>query len=257
MLVRVQALCALGALLCATAAPALAGPPVVNATPAPAATSAPRPVYRPPVGAPTQTPISSGTPTTLGMVGIKSIYDRYLQAHTDGEMHASNGSRNTEETWFLIQVDKTNQIYALQNYRTGHLMSKHANGCAPANGTIMGPTEKWIVVSGKRYGVDNAVAFKSLSDGTYLGTNGPGNDSNCGGEVSAHSAGAPQGSSSWAGWWLMAPATTPTAGHDAWTAIGGVAGGIADAVSGVAGVVQKAVMPIDPSTLMKIENAIP
>src|SRR5215813_1237692 len=51
----------------------------------------------------------------LGMVGIKSQEGRYLQAHTDGELHSSNEKRNQEETWFLIEVDKDNHIYALQS----------------------------------------------------------------------------------------------------------------------------------------------
>lgn len=105
----------------------------------------------------------------LGMVGIKSTHGRYLQAHTDGELHASNEHRNEEETWFLVEVDKANHVYALQNWRTGHFMSRNAKGCAPAVSTTLGPNEKWVLVNGHAFGIENAVGIKSLNGGFYLG----------------------------------------------------------------------------------------
>jgi len=242
------------AMVCAIAGgPALAGPPVLSATPSPTPAPARLPIYRPPVGAPTEGPSSLSAATTLGMIGVKSIHDRYLQAHTDGELHASNDQRNTEETWLLIEVDKAKHLYALQNYRTRHLMSKHANGCAPADSTKLGPTEKWILVGGRRYGIDNAFAIKSYADGTYLGANKPGQDDSCGGEVAAHSAAAPPPSSSWPGWWQIQPATTPTDPHAASGVVGAIENAVGNAVSAV-GDPKAATMPISPETMAYLKN---
>lgn len=155
---------------------------------------------------------------SLGMVSLKSVHGRYLQAHTNGEMHASNTGRNEEETWFLIEVDKANHVYALQNWRTGFFLSKDGN-CGVANRTILGPWEKWTMVSGKSYGIENAVAFKGW-DGGYLWTNAPGDDDNdCGGEVHAHQPSYPQGGS-WSGWWVMNGVEKPKPGRDVWNTVG-------------------------------------
>lgn len=177
-----------------------------------------------------QAAMADDAPKNLGMVGVKSVDGRYLQAHSDnGELHASNEHRNTEETWYLIEVDKANHIYALLNWDNHKFMSKKANGCAPANSTTLGRSEKWVLVAGKPFGVDNAVAFKSLADGTCLGTLGHGNDDkDCGGEVSAHDPAAPpKNNSQWPGWWVMEPATTPEKGRDFWNTAGKVFEGIA------------------------------
>src|SRR5579863_10615389 len=99
----------------------------------------------------------------LGMVGVKSSSGRYLQAHSDnGEMHASNSKRNTEETWFFFQIDKDNHHYGLMNWSNGKFMS-HPGGtqCAPANAQILTNSETWVVVSGVDFGALNAIAFKS------------------------------------------------------------------------------------------------
>lgn len=69
---------------------------------------------------------------SLGIFGFKSVHGRYLQAHPDGELHASNENRNDEETWILVEIDKINQVYALQNLSTGNFISKQGN-CARAN----------------------------------------------------------------------------------------------------------------------------
>ncbi len=63
----------------------------------------------------------------LGMIGLKSAWNAYLQAHSDGEMHASNEHRNEEETWFLISVDPAKKIYALANWKTGDFLNKKIN----------------------------------------------------------------------------------------------------------------------------------
>lgn len=171
--------------------------------------------------------------SNLGMVGIKSVYGRYLQAHTDGEMHASNEHRNEEETWFLIEVDKPNHIYALLNWRNGKFMSKRTNGCAPAVSTTLAPSEQWVLVSGRTFGVVNAVAFRNVADGTYLGANAPGADTpNCGGEVASGRADPPpQNNGAWPGWWVMEGATTPAPGKDFWNTVGGTFQGIVNNIN--------------------------
>jgi len=169
----------------------------------------------------------------LGMVGIKSVAGNYLQAHADnGEMHASNGSRNEEETWFLIEIDKRHHIYGIQNWKNGRYMTHSVNGCAPASNTTLGNTEKWVLVSGHRFGVENAVAIKSLNGGLFL--NGGTNDTSCGGEVALQNASGPSSNSSWQGWWVLEPAQTPTPGSNLWNTVGGIFQGIANVIEPVA-----------------------
>ena len=178
-------------------------------------------------------PISGHSLVNLGMIGTRSIYARYLQAHTDGELHASNPHRNEEETWFLIQVDQPSRVYALQNWRTGQFMSKLTGGCARANSTTLGVPEQWELVAGAKFGVLNAVAFRSRRDGTYLGANGPDDDdSECGGEVAARDPRTPPANDGrWPGWWVVEPATEPAPGKDIWNTVGGFFAGIAAKIS--------------------------
>lgn len=164
--------------------------------------------------------------TNLGMVGLRSVWNRYLQAHyPEGEMHSSNAHRNEEETWFLVEVDKTNNVYALYNWRNGLYIS-HKHPCAPASSTVLGPHEQWIMVSGKPYGFLNVVALKAKDNGTFLQAGPPGNDTSCGGEVNAWDQAGPKKDAHWASWWVIEPATTPTPGRDFWNTVGGAVGGV-------------------------------
>ena len=167
--------------------------------------------------------------TDIGLVGVKSIHGRYLQAHDDnGEMHASNEHRNTEETWHLIEIDRARHIYALLNWRNHKFMSKGGNGCAPASRTTLSQSEQWIMVSGKDYGVLNAVAFKSVVDGTFLGANPAGENDRCGGEVASRDAASPpRNNGGWPGWWVLESAGAPEAGKDFWNGAGRFFQGIA------------------------------
>jgi hypothetical protein len=171
----------------------------------------------------------------LGMIGLKSRDGAYLQAHTDGELHASNMHRNEEETWFLIEVDKVNHIYALSNWRTGRFISKSWGvGCAPATGVLLGVPEQWTMISGTPYGFPNAVALKSVRDGTFLGANHPGDDDPyCHGEVNAAVPDGPYANADWGGWWVPEAAKEPSPGSDVWNTIGGAITGIANSISPV------------------------
>jgi len=167
--------------------------------------------------------------TNLGMVGIQSIHGAFLQAYTGGgELHASNPNRNEEETWFLVEVDHANHLYALYNFRTGRAMSKNpANGCANATSVVISPNETWQLISGQPFGVVNAVAIRSRVDNTFLGALSPGQDVPvCGGEVAARDAAGPVANGGWAGWWVVSAATAPTPGNDVWNTVGGAFAGI-------------------------------
>jgi hypothetical protein len=170
--------------------------------------------------------------TNLGMVGFKSLWGAYLQAHSDnGEMHASNMDRNEEETWFLVEVDKPNHLYAIYNWSNGNFMSKGTNGCAPAVSTVLGVRETWRVYSGAQYGVLNAICFQSTADNTFLGTNSPGNDSPCGGGVAAQGDLGPVAQENWVGWWVPVAATAPSPGKDFWNTVGNAVAGIVNQIS--------------------------
>lgn len=175
------------------------------------------------------------TARNLGMVGLRSTSGAYLQGkYPDGQLHASNSNRSEEETWFLFEVDPANQIYGLMNWRNGKFMSKQQGGgnCVPANSTVLGNTEQWIIVNGALFGAVNAVGFKSVTDGTYLGAMSPGNDTNCGGEVAAGSPAAPPTNDShWPGWWVIEAATTPSPGKDLWNTVGGAVQEVANNIS--------------------------
>jgi hypothetical protein len=149
------------------------------------------------------------------MVTFISSSGRYLQAHTDGEMHASveSGHVGQEETWYLVEVDKTHNIYALRNYSTNKYMSKDGykgSECLTTNRPDINLWEKFEIIPGAVFGLPaNRVAIKSLRDGTFLGANGPGNDTKCGGEVASGSTAGPLRDGNWPGWWIMAGAAQP------------------------------------------------
>jgi hypothetical protein len=97
--------------------------------------------------------------TNLGMVDIKSVYNRYLQAKSDGELHASNENRNEEETWFLIDLELDENdanTYALYNWKTGLFLSKQGN-CARANSATLSSPQYWDLIAGQDFGVLNAL----------------------------------------------------------------------------------------------------
>jgi len=167
----------------------------------------------------------------LGLVGIRSAWGAYLQAQPDGTLHARTTTAQAEATWFLIQVNGSQKIYAIYNWQNGQFMSKQGH-CAAAVATVLGPTEQWRLVSGKRYGMVNAVMFQSVADQTVLEATRPGKDTACAGEVAVQD---PRGrgdvkrllrNSSWGGWWVLEPANPPTAGQDIWNKAGGRIGDI-------------------------------
>ena len=154
----------------------------------------------------------------LGMVSLKSRHNAFLQAYTEGELHASNKERHEEETWLLWEVDGVKHIYALQNYRTGAFLAFRGTVCAEAKTALLGPTEKWLLLKGAKYGIENAVAIQSVESKKFLGAHNPGRNTECGGEVGCGTEqGPPENQGGWPCWWVMAGETRkPTDGTPGW-----------------------------------------
>jgi hypothetical protein len=114
-----------------------------------------------------------------GPVGITTFQGRYLQAHTDGEMHGSNDSRKSEETWILVEhqpIHGAPQV-AFRNYRTGNYLRPAGGECVRAD--TQAPS-LWEL----HRAADGRFTIKSLETGKFLRTNSAGDNHNpCGGEV--------------------------------------------------------------------------
>jgi len=163
----------------------------------------------------------------LGLIGVKSRWNRYLQAYTNGDLHCSNEHRNEEETWFLVEVDRSQHIYALRNWRSGFYLTKTTDprGCADASNTAIGRQQQWYLQRSDPFEVQGAVLFRSVFDTTVLGAYPPGHndDGGCPGEVTSSGlwpASEIPHTSDFAGFWVLEGATEPTAGKDLCTAIG-------------------------------------
>jgi hypothetical protein len=78
-------------------------------------------------------------PTNLGMVGIRSVFNAYLQAYSSDDLHASNNHRNEEETSFLLGVNQATHDYAIYNWKYGEFIRSGAATALLPQGTS-GPT---------------------------------------------------------------------------------------------------------------------
>lgn len=141
----------------------------------------------------------------IGTVGVVSAHGKFLQAHPDGEMHCSNSYQDSQETWIIYQIDWPKRLYAFQNQYSGHYMCKNDARCVISNRMVVGPWEQWTLLSGDAYGVPGRIAFRAY-DGTIMGANPEGDDTDCGGEILA--AGSPNlsegaGNGSWPGWFYL------------------------------------------------------
>jgi hypothetical protein len=170
--------------------------------------------------------------TNLGMVALRSVHNAFLQEYSGGNLHASNGHRNEEETWFLVEVDAPKHHYAMYNWKHGQFISKEKGNCASATSTTLTIKETFEMISGAPYGVLNAAALKFVYDGTLLRAHPPGQDEHgCGGEVSAKTGGNPVADGNWSGWWVLDSVDEPKPGQDAWNVIGGFLAGVANKVT--------------------------
>jgi hypothetical protein len=172
----------------------------------------------------------------LGMVKFKSVHDGYLQAYyPNGEMHASNGNQNQEETWFLYEIDPNTKQYALANFRNQKFLCKNGGGQGGTdvvcNRDQRQEWETWTLIPGEKFGLPGRVCFQAY-DGDTMATNKPGaNFPKEPGEVYT-SPGKPSADGGWAGWWSWTPVTqAPEPGNDFFSAVGGVIGGIVNVVA--------------------------
>jgi hypothetical protein len=127
----------------------------------------------------------------LGLVGVKNEHGTWLQAWSNGLVRV-NHERASEETWFLIAVNRAEHIYAFANYRTGKFLTKQVGsaGSVNANAPGLSTAAEWKVIPGKPR-VD-AVALRNVADGTFLNDNGG----------VANTTTMPGGASrAWSGWW--------------------------------------------------------
>lgn len=108
-----------------------------------------------------------------------SWHGRLLQAHDDGEMHASQEVQNIgqEERWNLY-VWPDGRI-SLQNYRTNRWLSAEPSGRAICDRAQPDTWEQWTL-----YGINGRVGFLSFH-GHWLSAQPPGSDTQYGGEVIA------------------------------------------------------------------------
>lgn len=153
---------------------------------------------------------------SLGLVGITSTHARFLQGKDNGELHASRETRSTEETWALYEVGEG--IFALKNYEYNKFIAQYTDGCARSTQTAVSPACMFRIINGSEYGQPTKVAIRSVTSNNFLGANGPGQDTQCGGEVGCGDSRGPSRDPNWPGWWLMDSVTAPTVNIAAVTA---------------------------------------
>jgi hypothetical protein len=181
----------------------------------------------------------------MGLVAFKSRYGKYLQAHTEGELHGSNSHVNEEETWLLYKLDADKGWVRIQNFRNqnpltlfykplsiavaGTNITLPPSNCPIASMPAQMTENTWIIEPGP----GGKVALKFKSTGKYLTTKGEGDDSHCGGEVSADASA--KGGPDWDGWWTVEPAPNPpTSGRTVFSVFGDIGSGLADLGSALA-----------------------
>src|SRR5262245_61772613 len=89
----------------------------------------------------------------LGLIYVMSYQNRYLQAHADnGQIHASkNNDPDTEETWFLYEVDPVAKIYGFRNWASRaflEVMPGNPCGSISADHPNLDPRAEWTLVAG-------------------------------------------------------------------------------------------------------------
>lgn len=178
----------------------------------------------------------------MGLVAFKSRYGKYLQAHTEGELHGSNSHVNEEETWLLYKLDADKGWVRIQNFRNQQPLTMFykpltlpiVGAIQPTNCPIASMSAQmveniWIVRPGGSV-APGKVALQFKLTGKYLTTKGEGDDSRCGGEVSADAT-AP-GGQDWEGWWTVEAAPNPpTSGRSVFTVFGDIGQGVIDLAS--------------------------
>lgn len=124
--------------------------------------------------------------SAIGQFTFTSAHGGLLQAHTDGEMHASQDVQNPglEERWNVYA--RPAGIVCLQNYRTNRWLCAEPSGRAVCDRTNPGPWEDWrLHASGDGRSVSLLGAH-----GRWLVAQPPGQNTQWGGEVAADRASA-------------------------------------------------------------------
>jgi hypothetical protein len=183
----------------------------------------------------------------IGLVAFKSRHGKYLQAHTEGELHGSNSHVNEEETWLLYVLDKDKGWVRLQNFRNqnpltvmykslslvnsplGLNITIPASQCPIASLPAQMTENTWIIEPGTL----GRVAIKSKATGKYLTSRDESDDTHCGGEVAADDS--TKGGANWDGWWTVEPAPNPpTSGRTVFSVFGDIGNGLANVGAGLA-----------------------
>jgi hypothetical protein len=120
----------------------------------------------------------------IGQFEFVSSHGRLLQAHTDGEMHASQETQNIgeEERWLVYR--RSDNVISLQNFRNKKWLSAEPSGRAVCDRDSPNIWEEWrLFASGDK------ISISLLSyHGRWLTAQPPGQDTQWGGEVAADRA---------------------------------------------------------------------
>jgi len=187
----------------------------------------------------------------LGMVALRSTDGKYLQAHSDGELHASNANVNEEETWHLYVIDEEQGHFTLKNWKNNKFLwiknpmtppsqlppgpigatisQLYRDKCPRANATsVFGDEAILVLRQGETFNRSlGRVTIRSKTQGRYLRANAEGDDTACGGEVAADNT-DPPGDANWNGWWTIGPVPTPEPGASPFTIGRDIVGVFAD-----------------------------
>jgi hypothetical protein len=120
----------------------------------------------------------------IGRFTFVSHEGRLLQAHTDGEMHASQEvqNRGSEETW-KVHLWSEGRV-SLQNVRTERWLAAEPDGRAICNRAAPASWEQWRLYTG---GDEPKVCLRGFHS-RWLCAQPPGQDTQFGGEVIADRA---------------------------------------------------------------------
>lgn len=148
----------------------------------------------------------------IGQFVFVSAHGRLLQAHTDGEMHASQdvGSPGEEERWH-VYVWPDGQI-SLMNYRNNRWLAAEPNGRAICNRAAPASWEQWKLYAG---GDQTTILLRSTHS-RWLCAQPPGNDTQFGGEVIADRMDA----GPWEHFSMIPSANIPINNQTWWNAVG-------------------------------------
>jgi hypothetical protein len=145
----------------------------------------------------------------IGQFKFVSAHGRLLQAHTSGEMHASQDVANVgeEERWHVYAWPDGK--VSLQNFRTNRWLSGEPSGRAICDRESPDTWEKWTL-----HGIQNKVALLAHHN-LWLCGQPSGQDTKFGGEVIADR----QGCGPWEQWSMVPCAGIPIRNQTWWNTV--------------------------------------